>query len=137
MTQQMPPEKLLVAMDEARLTDLRERIRRTRFPHDYANADWSYGTEGGYLRELAAYWADGFDWRAQEAKINRFDHYRVAIDGLPIHFIRAPGRGPKPMPLILSHGWPWTFWDLHAVIGPLSDPAAYGGDPATRGRGPT
>lgn len=76
------------------------------------------------------YWRDGYDWRAAERAINAFAHYRVTIDGLPIHFIREPGRGPAPMPIVLTHGWPWTFWDFHRVIGPLADPAAHGGDPA-------
>lgn len=123
-------EQFSVDLPQARLDDLRERLERARFPHDYANDDWSYGTNAGYLRELVEYWRDGFDWRAQERAINRFHHYRTQVDGIPVHFIRVPGRGPAPMPLILSHGWPWTFWDLHKVIGPLADPAAHGGDPA-------
>lgn len=123
-------EQFVVEMPEARLADLRERLGRARMPHDYANDDWSYGTNGAYLRELVDYWRDGYDWRAQERAINRHRHFRTTLDGIPVHFIREPGRGPAPMPLILSHGWPWTFWDLHKVIGPLANPAAHGGDPA-------
>jgi pimeloyl-ACP methyl ester carboxylesterase len=123
-------EPFSIAVPETRLADLRERLARARFPHDYANGDWSYGVEGAYLRELVDYWRDRYDWRVQERRINAFRHFRTRIDDLPIHFIHEPGRGPAPLPLILSHGWPWTFWDLHAVIGPLSDPAAHGGDPA-------
>lgn len=126
----MHPERFEIRVTDEVLADLRERLRRTRWPHDYANDDWSYGTNAPVLRELVAYWLDGYDWRAAEAAINRHAHWRVDVAGLPIHFVRAPGRGPKPLPLILSHGWPWTFWDLHRVIGPLSDPAAHGGDPA-------
>lgn len=127
---QMTPERFSISIPAARLDDLRDRLRRTRFAPDYANENWSYGTEGGYLRELVAYWAEDYDWRAQEAVMNLWPHYRVVLDDVPIHYMHVRGRGPAPMPLILSHGWPWTFWDLHAVIGPLTDPAAYGGDPA-------
>ena len=72
----------------------------------------------------------GFDWRAAERAINAYEHYRADVGGVPVHFMRKPGAGPDPVPLILSHGWPWTFWHWSRVIGPLADPAAYGGDPA-------
>ncbi|MCZ8116177.1 epoxide hydrolase family protein [Silanimonas sp.] len=111
------------------LADLRERLRKTRWPADFANDDWSYGTPASVLRELVAYWQSDYDWPRQQAEIRKFQHFRTEIDGVPIHFVRAAGRGPRPIPLILSHGWPWTFWDLHRVIGPLADPAAHGGDP--------
>lgn len=123
-------EPFRIAIPDAVITDLCERIDRTRWPHDLDNGDWGYGTNLDYLRSLTAYWRDGFDWRAQEAQMNRLDHFRTTIDGVPIHFVHQRGRGPAPMPLIMSHGWPWTFWDLRKVIGPLSDPAAHGGDPA-------
>ena len=83
-----------------------------------------------YLAELVAYWAEGFDWRAAEAAINAYEHYRVDVGGMPVHFMRKPGGGPDPVPLILSQGWPWTFWHWSKVIDPLADPAAYGDDPA-------
>lgn len=108
------------------LDDLRDRIGRTRWPADPNNADWSYGTNAAGLRPLMDYWRDGFDWRAQEAAINALPHFMTAIDGVPIHFIHIRSKAPNPIPLILSHGWPWTFWDLRRIIGPLSDPA----DPA-------
>jgi hypothetical protein len=76
-----------------------------------------------YLQELVAYWADGFDWRATERGINAYEHYRVDVGGVPVHFMRKPGVGPNPVPLILSHGWPWTFWHWSKVIDPLADPA--------------
>ncbi len=123
-------EAFHVAVPDAVLDDLKRRIARTRWPLDANNADWSYGTNRAYLETLAAYWHNGFDWRAQEAAINAEPQFRTEIDGLPIHFIHRRGTGPRPLPLILSHGWPWTFWDLRKVIGPLTDPAAHGGDPA-------
>lgn len=124
------PVPFRVAVPQADLDDLRDRLRRTRWADDFANESWSYGAEGGYLRELVDHWLHGFDWREVEAGINAVPQYRVVIDDIPIHYLHVPGSGPSPMPLILSHGWPWTFWDFHKVIGPLADPAAFGGDPA-------
>jgi len=123
-------EKFIVKVAPKILTDLRQRLNRTRYPEDLGNDDWAYGTHGRALRQLCDYWRDGFDWRAVERAINRFPHFRTDIGGNPIHFIQARGKGPKPMPIILNHGWPWTFWDMHKLIGPLSDPAAHGGDAA-------
>jgi pimeloyl-ACP methyl ester carboxylesterase len=127
MSEGVSPFEILIA--QAALDDLSDRLRRTRFADDFGNDDWSFGVPRGYLRTLVEYWLSPFDWRAQEAAMNQFGHYRVDVDGVPIHFVRERGHGPSPMPLILTHGWPWTFWDYGQVIGPLSDPAAFGGDP--------
>jgi len=118
-----------VNFPQAALDDLQDRLARTRFAPDHHNEDWRYGVPTEELRRWVGAWR-AFDWRAAEARINAFDHYRVEIDGVPIHFIHRPGRGPKPVPLVLTHGWPWTFWDWNATIGPLADPGAHGGDPA-------
>ena len=126
----MNKESFKVAVPDAVLSDLRERLARVRYPADFVNENWAYGTNRAYLEELVTYWRDRYDWRKHEAEINRFSHYRTQIDGIPIHFIHEPGKGPKPIPLILSHGWPWTFWDLAKVIRPLADPGSFGGDPA-------
>ncbi|HXR25245.1 MAG TPA: epoxide hydrolase, partial [Candidatus Binataceae bacterium] len=126
----MNKEAFKIAVPDAVLSDLRDRLARVRYPIDFANETWAYGTNRAYLEELVAYWRNQYDWRKHEAEINRFAHYRTTIDGVPIHFIHEPGKGPKPIPLILSHGWPWTFWDLQKVIRPLADPVAFGGDPA-------
>ncbi|MGW4407885.1 epoxide hydrolase family protein [Nonomuraea sp. NPDC004702] len=122
------PEPLHVP-DEV-LDDLRRRLTLTRWAPSAGNDDGFYGVPGAYLRELVAYWADGFDWRAAERAINAYEHYRVDVGGVPVHFMRKPGVGPAPVPLILSHGWPWTFWHWSKVIDPLADPGAHGGDPA-------
>ena len=126
----MAVTQFTVSVADDVLDDLRARIRAAHWPHDPDNADWGYGTNVAYLKTLAAYWADGFDWRKTEREINAFAHYRTVIDDVPVHFMRAPGRGPNPTPLILTHGWPWTFWDMSRVIGLLTDPGAHGGDPA-------
>lgn len=112
------------------ITDLRRRLQATRVADDWDNDDWRYGVPTDWLRPLLRYWAHDFDWCAQEAAINRYEHYQTRIDDVPIHFLHAPGKGPRPLPLLLTHGWPWTFWDWAELIGPLSDPAAHGGDPA-------
>ncbi|MBG0823566.1 epoxide hydrolase [Planomonospora sp. ID91781] len=116
------------------LTDLRARLALTRWPEDAGNQDWYYGVNRAYLQELVEYWRTGYDWRRAEAAINAYEHYLVDVDGVPVHFMRRPGVGPEggpaPTPLILTHGWPWTFWHWAKVVDPLADPAAYGGDPA-------
>jgi pimeloyl-ACP methyl ester carboxylesterase len=125
----MPVEPFTVAVPEATLTDLRERLARTRWPEDFGNDQWQFGTNTAYLKELVEYWRTQYDWRAQEKAINSYSHFRTTVEDIPIHFIHERGKGPNPMPLILSHGWPWTFWDWNKVIRPLTDPAAFGGDP--------
>ena len=122
-------EPFTIAIEDDVLQDLKTRLRRTRLAPDFNNDGWDYGTNGAYLQELIAYWAEGYDWRRHERNMNAFPHFRTMIDGVAIHFMHARGVGPKPMPLIMTHGWPWTFWDLQKVIGPLTDPAAFGGDP--------
>ncbi|MFD9665093.1 epoxide hydrolase family protein [Rhodococcus sp. NPDC059968] len=116
-----------IELSDQVLDDLRLRLSHTRLAPDIANEDWSYGVRGSYLDDLVRYWRDGFDWRAQERKMNEFPHFRTTIDGLPIHFVHVRGKGPDPTPLVLTHGWPWTFWDFHKLIGPLADPVSYGG----------
>jgi pimeloyl-ACP methyl ester carboxylesterase len=111
------------------LADLGDRLKLSRWPVDDGNDDGFYGVRRTYLEELVEYWINDYDWRAAEVAINAYEHYRVDVDGVPVHFMRKPGIGPNPMPLILSHGWPWTFWHWSKVIDPLADPAAFGGDP--------
>jgi pimeloyl-ACP methyl ester carboxylesterase len=126
----MKPTSFVVAIPGADLDDLEYRLSRTRWPLDSGNDDWRYGTNLGYLKQLTEYWLNEYDWREQEAAMNTFRHYKVSFDGIPIHFIHERGKGPAPMPLILTHGWPSTFWDLRKLIRPLADPGSFGGDPA-------
>ena len=126
----MRKESFKVEVPQAVLDDLRERLGRTRFAPEFANDDWRYGTNLSYLKQLIEYWRDRFDWRRVEHEINSFAQYKTEIGGTPIHFIHEQGKGPRPIPLILTHGWPWTFWDFNKVIRPLADPAAHGGNAA-------
>jgi pimeloyl-ACP methyl ester carboxylesterase len=123
-------EEFTISIPEEKLEDMYERLRRTRFPHDYANDDWRYGYNGDYHRQMVEYWIEEYDWRDVERRMNELPHFKMNLMGVPLHFIHVKGKGPNPMPLLLHHGWPWTFWDVRKVIGPLTDPAAYGGDPA-------
>ena len=123
-------EPFEIAYPQRALDDLADRLARTRFADDFANDGWNYGVPASYLRELVAYWHDEYNWRAHEAAMNRYANFRVDLDDVPIHFVHERGRGPAPVPIVLTHGWPWTFWDYEHVIGPLTDPAAHGGDPA-------
>lgn len=110
------------------LADLRARLAQTRWP-DQVGADWAYGTPVAYLQSLCAYWRDGFDWRAQEAALNAFDHFTTSIDGERLHFIHQRSPEPDARPLLLSHGWPGSISEFMKIIGPLTDPRAHGGDP--------
>jgi microsomal epoxide hydrolase len=126
----MQTEPFRVEVSEAVLQDLRQRLERTRFPDEIPGSGWGYGTEVAYMRELVAYWKDRYDWRAAEARLNQLPHFRAQVGGLKIHYIHVRGKGPKPMPLIITHGWPGSVVEFLDVIGPLSDPAAHGGDAA-------
>jgi len=111
------------------LADLRARLRATRWPDAPEDAGWSMGTDLAYLRELVAYWADGFDWPTQEAALNRLPRFRAPVGGLGIHFVHARAAGPA-LPLVLGHGWPDSFWRYTKVIPLLTEPGAHGADPA-------
>ena len=113
------PYKLQIP--DSQLSDLRERLARTRFPDEPPLPPWSTGTSVDYMKDLISYWKTDFDWRAQEKKINSFKQYTVPIRGIDLHFIHEPGRGPNPMPLLLSHGWPGSVWEFHKLIPLLTE----------------
>jgi epoxide hydrolase len=119
-----------VAVPQADLDDLNGRLARTRWPQAPAGDDWSRGVPLEYLRELSAYWRDGFDWRKQEAALNAVPQFVTTIDGQDIHFLHVRSVEPDALPLILTHGWPSSPVEFLKVIGPLTDPRSYGGDPA-------
>ncbi len=88
---------------------------------------WAYGTHLGYMKELCAYWLNEFDWRKQEAAINRFSHFIAPVQGIDLHFIQEKGDGPSPLPLIISHGWPGSIVEFLDIIQPLAHPQRFGG----------
>ena len=123
------PERFTSYTDPAALDDLRERLRATRWPDAPQDAGWSLGTDLEYLRELVAYWADEFDWPAQEAALNRLPRFRVPLGGLGIHFVHARAAAQPALPLVLTHGWPDCFWRYSKVVELLTNPGAHGADP--------
>ena len=135
MTGRSPPadaalriEPFTVTVDEEVLTDLRARIRHTRWPNPSPASPWWQGTDLSYLRELLAYWADTFDWRAHERKLNELDHFRADVDGVGIHFVHQHAPHGGGIPLILTHGWPSSFLEFLPVVPLLTDPKTHGID---------
>ena len=112
------------------LEDLNDRLARTRLPDQIPGTGWEYGTNRAYMEELLAYWQDDFDWRAQERRLNEFDHFKTVIDGVDVHFIHQRSPEEDAIPLLLTHGWPGSVVEFTEIIGPLTDPAAYGGNAA-------
>src|SRR5215475_4148004 len=109
------------------LDDLADRLRATRFSPDVADS-WDAGMNPAYLRRLIAYWREGYDWRKQESLLNGFHHFHGMVDGTVLHLVHEKGRGPAPLPLLLSHGYPDSFFRFYKLIPMLTDPAEHGGD---------
>jgi len=98
-----------LAVPDQAIADLRDRLRRTRWPDDYIDHGWDLGTDQTYLKALCEYWANGYDWRSREAKLNAWPHFIAPIDGHAVHFIRAKSAVPNAQPLLITHGWPGSF----------------------------
>ncbi|MBM3946065.1 MAG: epoxide hydrolase 1, partial [SAR202 cluster bacterium] len=137
---QFPRHRLRYAMDiapfavnipDSVLTDLKERLTRTRWPDQLPDAaPWEYGTDAAYAKGLVEYWRTRFDWRARERYLNSFPNFRANVGGMGIHFARLKGRGRNPLPIILTYGWPSTYFEELKFAGLLADPASHGADPA-------
>ena len=117
-----------IAVADAVLLDLKRRLDATRWPDEVTDSNWAFGTDLQYLRTLAEYWRSGYDWRAQEAMLNRLQHFTVPIDGINLHFVHEPGEGGAPLPLLLTHGWPGSVVEFQELIPLLTHPSAHGGD---------
>nr|WP_055503498.1 epoxide hydrolase family protein [Nonomuraea pusilla] len=126
----MTVSDFLIDVPDAVLQDLRARLRKARFTVPSGGRPWEGGADPGYLRDLVAYWADGFDFRARERELNGFSQHRARVDGRELHFVRIPGRGPDPLPILLCHGWPSSFLEMLPLAARLADPGRFGGDPA-------
>jgi microsomal epoxide hydrolase len=125
----MRVEPFVVNVPQSTLDDLRQRLVRTRWPDAVLEEGWERGTDVRYLRTLTEHWLSRFDWREQEAAINRFSHFRAEVKGLGVHFIHERGKGERPLPLILTHGYPDSFARFLKIIPMLTDPERHGGDP--------
>ena len=128
MTSPVQVSPFTIQVPDRVLSDLRARIRSTRWPPDAPGAEWGEGTDLEYLKHLLGYWADGFDWRARERELNRFKHFRVEIDGVAIHFVHERARQGSGVPIILTHGWPSAFTELLPLVPLLTEPHAHGID---------
>jgi epoxide hydrolase len=119
-----------IAIPQVDLDDLRVRLARTRWPAELPSVGWSRGVPLDYLKQLAGYWRDEYDWRTHEARLNAYPQFTTEIDGQNIHFMHVRSPEPDALPLILTHGWPGSVLEFLKVIGPLTDPRAHGGDAA-------
>jgi microsomal epoxide hydrolase len=111
------------------LEDLQARLERARWPGEIPGTGWDRGADMSYMKDLVEYWLEEYSWRDQEALLNRSANYKADVDGVGIHFVHEEGKGPNPIPLLMMHGYPWSFTMLLKIIPMLTDPAAYGGDP--------
>ena len=125
----MPVTPHQLAAEQEVLDDLQQRLARTRWTDEYEGVGWDYGTNLGYLKELATYWQHGYDWRRHEAHLNSFPHYAAELAGESLTFLHARGTGPDPTPLLLLHGWPDSVCRYLKLIPLLTDPVGHGRDP--------
>jgi len=125
----MEVQPFKIQIEDSVLDDLRRRLADTCWPDEIPDSGWDYGSNLDYLKELVEYWRTTFDWRAQEKLINSFDHFKAPVDGLDIHFIHERGKGPNPMPLVITHGWPSSFFEMSKIVPLLADPGSHGGEP--------
>lgn len=123
----MKTQPFQVKVPQTVLTDLKKRLKQTRWPDEVEGAGWSMGTSLAYMKELVDYWQTKYDWRKYEKELNTFKHFKADIDGVNVHFIHEKGKGPNPTPIILTHGWPDSFYRFHKIIPMLTDPEKYGG----------
>jgi pimeloyl-ACP methyl ester carboxylesterase len=123
----MTVEEFRIEVDEKVLDDLRDRLRRTRWPEPATAPGWTQGPPLSDVRALCDYWAGGYDWRATEARLNALPQFRTAIDGLKIHFLHVRSPRPDATPLVMTHGWPGSVIEMLDSVGPLTDPTAHGG----------
>jgi epoxide hydrolase len=116
-----------IEVPQAELDDLADRLARTRWPDELPGAGWSRGVPLGYLRQLAGYWRSGYDWRAQEARLNQHPQFTTTVDGQRIHFVHVRSPEPDALPLLVVHGYPSSVAEFTEIIGPLANPRAHGG----------
>ncbi len=125
----MTIEKFTIKVPDTILEDLRHRLDLTRWPDELENVDWEMGIDLIFMKSLADYWRNGYDWRRQEALLNQLPQYRLSIDGFHVHFVHVRSAAPKALPLIITHGWPGSFVEMVKIIRLLTNPEAHGGKP--------
>ncbi|BBI33346.1 epoxide hydrolase family protein [Cohnella abietis] len=125
----MVVERFHIHASDELLDDLKYKLQHIRWPTQLESSDWDRGTELNFLQSLVSYWRDHYDWRAQESRLNSFAQFSCSIDGIDVHFVHERGKGPNPLPIILTHGWPDSYLRYEKIIPLLTDPVSYGGDP--------
>jgi microsomal epoxide hydrolase len=125
----MAPQPFVLNIPDAAITDLKFRLGLTRFPDAAPGEPWAYGSSVDYVRDLVVYWKDAFDWREQEAALNKLPQFKVSLHDIEVHYLHVSGVGPNPYPLLLMHGWPGSVYEFLDIIPRLTDPARFGGDP--------
>ncbi|MEM9739524.1 MAG: epoxide hydrolase, partial [Pseudomonadota bacterium] len=119
-----------IAVEEAVLLRIRERVAAYRWPPEVAGSGWAYGMDGPTLRDLQAYWLETYDWRAAEDHLNQYSHFTAQVGGLDIHFVHVIGEAQGKRPLVLTHGWPGSVFEFWEAIPKLAFPGQHGGDAA-------
>src|SRR6266576_3564967 len=123
----MAPKAFAIQVPDAVIADLMHRLDTTRWPDEVDNAGWEFGSNLAYMRSVAEYWRHRYDWRSEEARLNQLPQFRISLDAFHIHFVHVRGKGPAPLPLIVTHGWPGSFVEMRKLISLLTDPAEHGG----------
>jgi epoxide hydrolase len=126
---QEAPRPFRIDIPQATIDRIVNRVRDAQGPDRIDASDWRFGANWDYMKALAQYWVEKYDWRKAEANLNRYPQFLARVGDFDIHFYHVKGRGPKPVPLILSHGWPGSVFEFLEAIGPLTDPASHGGSP--------
>ena len=120
-------QEFTIHVEDSVLSDLEERLDRTRWPDQIPGSGWDYGSDRAYMQELLEYWRSEYDWRKHEAELNALPHFRTEIQGIDLHFVHVRSNEENAMPLVITHGWPGSIYEFMEVVGPLTDPAAHGG----------
>ena len=123
------PRPFRVEIQKATIDRILRRVKEFRWPDRLDANDWRYGADWDYMKTLPEYWTTGFNWRKAEANLNRYPQFLARVEDFEIHFYHVKGRGPRPIPLILTHGWPGSVFEFLEAVGPLTDPASAGGSP--------
>jgi microsomal epoxide hydrolase len=122
------PRPFRIQIPQSTIDRILKRVKETRWPdHIEGATDWRYGANWNYMKALADYWTTTYDWRKAEARLNRYSQFVASVGGYDVHFYHVRGKGPRPVPLVLTHGWPGSVLEFQDVIGPLADPASVGG----------
>jgi len=121
------PRPFRIDVPQATVNRIVTRVRNARWPDRLDAQDWSYGVNWDYMKQLAGYWTTQYDWRRSEKNLNHYPQFLARVEDYDIHFFHVRGKGPRPLPLILTHGWPGSVYEFLDAIGPLSDPAHFGG----------